>query len=495
MTNPTTPFSWQMPTSSDLVTDLPADFEVFGQAVATSMADLLGGTSGQILAKASNTDMDFTWVTNDVGDITGITATSPLTGGGTSGAVTVGIQSASTSQSGAVQLSDSTSTTSSVLAATSTAVKAAFDKASTAATTSVAGIVQLSDSTSTTSSVLASTPTATKSAYDLANSAYAPAFTNNFYAGKNKIINGDFGIWQRGTSITASSVYTADRWFASQGNGSCSVFQQTFTPGAAPVAGYEGQFFARYAGGNSTSGVPVFQQRIEDVRTLAGQTATVSFYFRNSATGNPSSVTLIQNFGSGGSADVTTTVVSSPTYTGSWVRYSYTISVPSVSGKTIGTSSYLALSFNFPLSQTWTVDIWGVQVEAGSVATPFQTATGTIQGELAACQRYYYRNSGGQILSNIASGAGNSATIAVIFLQMPVVMRTIPTSLDYSTLSIIDNVSTSVAVTSLVFNTNQGSNNTYGLVATVAAGLTAYRPYFLVGTSTTASYVGLNAEL
>ena len=65
MSNPTTPFSWQMPTATDLVTDLPADFEVFGQAVATSMADLLGGTTGQVLSKTSNTDMDFTWVTSD----------------------------------------------------------------------------------------------------------------------------------------------------------------------------------------------------------------------------------------------------------------------------------------------------------------------------------------------------------------------------------------------------------------------------------------------
>jgi hypothetical protein len=65
MSNPTTPFSWQMPTNTDLVTDLPADFEVFGQAVATSLADLLGGTTGQVLAKASNTDMDFSWVAQD----------------------------------------------------------------------------------------------------------------------------------------------------------------------------------------------------------------------------------------------------------------------------------------------------------------------------------------------------------------------------------------------------------------------------------------------
>jgi hypothetical protein len=65
MANPTNPFSWQMPTASDLVTDLPADFEVFGQAVATSLQDLLGGTTGQVLAKATNADMDFTWVAQD----------------------------------------------------------------------------------------------------------------------------------------------------------------------------------------------------------------------------------------------------------------------------------------------------------------------------------------------------------------------------------------------------------------------------------------------
>lgn len=78
-----------MPTATDLVTDLPADFAVFGQAVDTSMADLKGGTSGQILAKNTNADMDFVWVTNDVGDITAVTAGTGITGGGTSGAVTI----------------------------------------------------------------------------------------------------------------------------------------------------------------------------------------------------------------------------------------------------------------------------------------------------------------------------------------------------------------------------------------------------------------------
>jgi len=132
MANPTSNFNWQMPTNTDLVKDLPADFEVFGQAVDTSLADLKGGTSGQILSKNSNTDMDFVWITNDQGDITNVGVSSPITGGGSSGSVTIGIQDGTTTQKGAVQLENSTSSTSTTTAAVPASVKSAYDLANAA---------------------------------------------------------------------------------------------------------------------------------------------------------------------------------------------------------------------------------------------------------------------------------------------------------------------------------------------------------------------------
>ena len=85
----TTNFGWTTPADTDLVKDGAAAIRTLGNGVDTSFLDLKGGTSGQILAKNSNTDLDFVWVANDVGDITAVNTNSPLTGGGTSGALTL----------------------------------------------------------------------------------------------------------------------------------------------------------------------------------------------------------------------------------------------------------------------------------------------------------------------------------------------------------------------------------------------------------------------
>ena len=128
---------------SKTIVDLKGDL-IVGSA-ADTVVRLPAGTAGYILATDINEQSGLKWIAPP--------------------------QSATTSVVGIVQLSDSTSETSSIKAATPTAVKAAYDKASTAATTSVVGVVQLSDSTSETSSIKAATPTAVKAAYDKASTA------------------------------------------------------------------------------------------------------------------------------------------------------------------------------------------------------------------------------------------------------------------------------------------------------------------------------------
>lgn len=127
----TTNFGWTTPADTDYVKDGALAIRTLGNGIDTSLVDLKGGTSGQYLIKNSNTDLDFTWTTNTA-DIDGITASSPLTGGGTSGTITVGIQDATTAQKGAVQLEDSISSTSITTAATPKNVKSAYDLANAA---------------------------------------------------------------------------------------------------------------------------------------------------------------------------------------------------------------------------------------------------------------------------------------------------------------------------------------------------------------------------
>ncbi len=268
---------------------------------------------------------------------------------------------------------------------------------------------------------------------------------SNFAAGKNKVINGDFFINQRNFSTsTTFGAYGFDRWRMDNSGGTCTYSAQTFTAGAAPVAGYEARNFARIVTSSQSAAGDycTLIQPIEDVRTFAGQTITVSFWAK-AASGTPKiGIEMYQEFGAGGSPSAgVSTPAGSVTISTSWVRYSVTVSVPSISGKTIGTTAnssslYLILwqssgSTNATRAssigiQNNTFDFWGVQVEAGNTATAFQTATGTLAGELAACQRYYYLAVSGTD-KIVASAYYVSTTQVNMFIPFPTTMRTAPT--------------------------------------------------------------------
>jgi hypothetical protein len=310
-------------------------------------------------------------------------------------------------------------------------------------------------------------------------------------AGKNKILNGDFGIWQRGTSFSnPNNVYSSDRWLISRDGTptTWTVSQQNHTAGQALS---NSQYFMRSLFTTAgTTTIAEFTQKIEDVRTFAGQTVTFSLLAAADAN-RDIEVYFYQDFGSGGSAGV---LVSSQviSVTSTLARYNKTFAIPSITGKTIGTGSSLyAIIQQKGVVNGARLDIGDVMVEYGSKATPFETATGTIQGELAACQRYYYRiqNDSTNAYTNI-TGIAYSATGIAAFVPLKTTMRVTPTAVDFASLRSFDatNTATITAIT-----LSAASPNVAALDVT-ASSLTQYRPYVILG-NTVPSFIGFSAEL
>jgi hypothetical protein len=173
-------------------------------------------------------------------------------------------------------------------------------------------------------------------------------------------------------------------------------------------------------------------QKIEDVRTLAGQQVTLSFWAKVASGTNSNFVPVIeQNFGTGGSTSVTNTG-SAISLTTTWTRFSYTVTLGSMSGKTIGTNSYLHVrpiqlpGANFAAGIT--VSIAGVKLEANSVATSFARKHQSLATEQIDCQRYYWRfgGSGTATQVSVANGAYYNTTTCYSVIRHPVSMRTAP---------------------------------------------------------------------
>jgi hypothetical protein len=327
-----------------------------------------------------------------------------------------------------------------------------------------------------------------------------------FVAGKNILINGGMDIWQRGTSfaIGSSNAYTADRFTSTlTGTGiNLTVTQDTSVPNVNSI------YSMKYTQTGAATSVAEYATRYwpetQDAMRLAGKTVTLSFWYKSNKTGTHGARISTGSQTGGAESSVGFNVVAANT----WQYITWTTAVPfgsitaittapnagigildigfRVGGAGVGFTS-IASGDYFQISQ--------LQLEIGSVATPFSRAGGTLQGELAACQRYYFRATGSLYNSFAAGSSGNTTTTIVGYTNLPVTMRTKPTSVDYATLAGYDNATIFGGTITAGIDPNLSTPNIVICDYTGFTGLTNYRPYWIVSNNSTSGYLGFSAEL
>ena len=246
---------------------------------------------------------------------------------------------------------------------------------------------------------------------------------------RNLIINGAMEVAQRATSVsgsTASGYLTVDRFRANASGATFNMSQESLTAGQTDIP----QNFKKFLRFNATTsndyaGIRYYH---EDVETVQGD-VTVSFYAKGT---NPAdgyvSFSMSQNFGSGGSTEVENIGTNDFTLTSSWQRFTFNVSMPSISGKTVGTGSFVRMNWwqeDSASTDAWTIDITGVQLEYGNVATPFEHRS--YGEELALCQRYYWKYGNEGSYTAYGSGVSESDTRARLCVDYPCTMRANPT--------------------------------------------------------------------
>jgi len=320
---------------------------------------------------------------------------------------------------------------------------------------------------------------------------------------QNKLINPRFDIWQRGTSFAAfaTNTYHADRWTQNfDGTGVATISRQAHTLAAIPT---EPEYFLRYqvtsAGAGGTFRTLI--QAIESVRTLAGKRVQVTFWAKADAARNVLPQ-LAQVFGTGGTpSGAVTTSGTTCALTTSWQQFTQTITLPSISGKTVGTNrdDYLALLLNLPLNTTCTIDFSEVEVKevaaSGQVNTPMEIRPPQV--ELALCKRYYRRiNSSDGLFQTF--GYGLAATTAIVDVLIPpdVEMRASPT-LSFSALADfnVSDSSTITAVTSISFSGTQAGRQLQQVQMSTGGGLTQFRSMRLEAANRLTAWLAFSAEL
>ena len=330
-------------------------------------------------------------------------------------------------------------------------------------------------------------------------------------AGKNAIINGGMDIWQRGTSIAipaSTTAYTCDRFLVNPGANAATTVSRQLTSDTTNLPNI--QYCARIQRNSGQTGTTTqyFGGALESTNSIsfAGKQVTLSFYARSganfSATSNILSYHILTGTGTDQALFSFTGQVDNAlnaTLTATWQKFTQTITVPT-------TATQLGTAFGFTPSATYSpagandyFEITGVQLELGSTATTFSRAGGSIGGELAACQRYYWRWTAGATYARFPS-IGIAVTSSQIHVgnNLPVTMRTTPSGgIDYGgNFRLYDLVNSPFSVSSMsLIGSTELSPEGWFSVTSSSSSLVQYRMYSLNANNDSTAYVGFSAEL
>jgi hypothetical protein len=323
------------------------------------------------------------------------------------------------------------------------------------------------------------------------------------YGSINYAVNGGMDIWQRGTSTTnvsSAAPYVADRWYAYTGATAFDYTRQT-----ASLEGF--QYCLRVQRPTGSTGTTAaggqVRQVVETANSvpLANKLITLSFWARKGANYSSASDALTISSSQGTGTDTgkhdtftsgTTLFSGTATLTTSWQRFSFSTTAAS-------TTTQISIGFSYtPVGTAGVADYYevtGVQLEIGGTATAFRRAGGTLQGELAACQRYYWRQTSNATNSAkvITMGTASSTTNALAAIKNPTSMRVPATSVDYSNLKLYDGAGVGTVSAIALVTANMTEDISY-LGTITSTGLTQFNPYFLYADGSGA-YIGFSAEL